>query len=365
METPVILIDADALTAHVAELLHAAGVDVEDARFCAECLVQTSLWGKDSHGVMRVPHYMKRLGSGALNPRPTPQIVRGAGALEVMDADNGPGHLAGRDAMLRAISLAEIHNVGVVGVVKSNHFGAAAVFARLAAERDMVGIAMTNSVPKVIAPGGAKPITGSNPIAIAVPTHGDFPFLLDMSLSAVAGGRLLLAAQNGERIPTDWATDAQGQPTDDPAKAFAGLWLPMGGVKGLGLSYAVDILCGLITGGAFGLGMKSQYSNPTEPSGTGHMMIAINVAAIMDRDELRERMAEFCSAIKSSPMRDPSLEMLIPGERAHRTAEQRRSHGIPLSPDLYDELLALGAAFDVSTTLAPLPQRAFDEDGPA
>lgn len=346
-----IRVDADALLAHVTALFTGAGVGGEDARFWAECLVQTSLWGKDSHGVMRVPHYLERLRAGALNPRPAPEIVRGAGALEVMDADNGPGHLAGRDAMLRAVALAEVHNVGAVGVVRSNHFGAAAVFARLAADRGMIGIAMTNSVPKVVAPGGAKAITGSNPIAVAVPTFGHFPFMLDMSLSAVAGGRLLLAARNKERIPTDWATDAEGRPTDDPATGFAGLWLPLGGVKGLGLSYVVDILSGLITGGAFGLGLKSQYSNPTEPSGTGHMMIAMNVEAIMDRDELGIRMAEFCSAIKSSPMRDGSLEMLIPGERAYRTAEERRLNGILLSPDLYEELSALGA--DLGLTRLP------------
>jgi L-2-hydroxycarboxylate dehydrogenase (NAD+) len=354
METAEVRVDAGALVAHIAALFRTSGVGLEDARFWARCLVQTSLWGKDSHGVMRVPHYLKRLESGALNPRPDPKIVRGSGALEVMDADNGPGHLAGRDAMLRAITLAEAHNVAAVGVANSNHFGAASVFARLAVDRGMIGIAMTNSVPKMVAPGGTKAITGNNPVAIGVPTYGEFPFLLDMSLSAVAGGRLLLAAQKGERIPTDWATDTDGQPTDDPAKAFAGMWLPIGGVKGLGLSYAVDILCGLVNGGTFGLSMKSQYSNPTEPSGTGHMMIAINSDAIMDRDDLRQRMTEFCSAIKSSPMRDASVEMLIPGERAHRTAEERTAHGIPLSQTLYHELLSLAGELGLPTTLVPM-----------
>jgi L-2-hydroxycarboxylate dehydrogenase (NAD+) len=346
-------VDCHSLEAFIARLLGAAGLPGADAAFCARCVVQTSLWGKDSHGVLRIPHYVQRLRDGAINPRPKPVAVRGSGALEVIDGDNGAGFIVGRDAMLRAVDLAKRHNVAAVGVLNSNHFGAAAVYARLAADRGMVGIAMTNSAPKIIAPGGTRPITGSNPIAIGVPTHGAFPFLLDTSLSAVAGGKLLLAAERGEKIPLGLATDDAGRPTDDPAKAFAGFWFPMAGIKGLGLSYAVDILCGLITGGAFGLGMKSQYSDPTEPSGTGHMMIVLNVEAIMSREELTKRLAQFIAAVKSSPVRDESIEMLIPGERAYRTEQDRLTSGVPLPTRVYDALLALGTELDVPDRCFP------------
>jgi LDH2 family malate/lactate/ureidoglycolate dehydrogenase len=356
-------VDAKALESYIAALLGKAGLRDDDALFFARSLVQTTLWGKDSHGVMRVPHYLQRLTSREVNPRPTTQIVRGGGAFEVMDGDNGPGYLVGRDAMLRAVTLAEKSGIGAVGVIESNHFGAAAIYARLAAERGMVGVAMTNSVPKMIAPGGTKPIVGSNPIAIAVPTYGEYPFVLDMSLSAVAGGRLLLAAGKGEKIPPDWATDKRGRPTDDPVEAFAGGWLPAGGVKGLGLAYAVDILCGLITGGAFGPGVKSQYSDPSSRSETAHMMIAINVDCIMDRGEMRERMAEYCATIKSSPLRDSSQEMLVPGERAHRNAQAAESSGIRLHASLYDELVALGEQLELVEELSPLP-RDLDGDRP-
>ena len=351
MDASPTVVDAASLEAYVAALFTHAEVAPDDARWWARSLVQTNLWGKDSHGVMRVPHYVKRLTNGALNARPQTRTVRGGGAFEIMDGDNGPGHLVARDAMLRAVDLARDHNIAAVGVTRSSHFGAAALYARVAADSGMAGIAMTNSVPKVIAPGGAKPITGSNPLAIAVPSYGDFPFMLDMSMSTVAGGRLLMAAQRGERIPMDWATDKHGAPTDDPAAAFSGFWLPAGGVKGLGLSYAVDILCGLITGGAFGLDMKSQFANPTEPSGTGHMVIAINVGAVMSEDELRERMASYFAAIKSSPMVDPNLEMLVPGENAARTARERAELGVPLPASLHDELLALGAEHGIAEQL--------------
>lgn len=355
MKAPEVRVGAPALESFLIEVFRRVGLDEGDARVCAESLVQTNLWGKDSHGVLRAPHYVRRLQSGALNPRPSITTIHGGAALEVLDGDDGPGHVVGRAAMLRAIAMAAEEGVGVVGVRRSSHFGAAAIYARLAADRDMIGIALTNSAAKIIAPGGAQPITGSNPIAVAAPSYGAFPFVLDVSLSALAGGQLLLAAQRGEKIPADVATDAQGQPTDDPAVAFAGYWLPMAGHKGLGLSYAVDILSGLITGAAFGLSMKSQYSDSTEPSGTGHLMMALNLGAIIDRQEFRERMSVFLYSIKSSPMRDDTAAMMVPGERAYHTEQERLSSGIPLPGTLYEELLSLGEDLGLSRGQLPVP----------
>lgn len=333
------------------DLFERAGMVRDDAAFSAHSLVLTNLWGIDSHGVLRTAIYVERLQKGAVNPRPQIKPIRGSLALEVLDGDNGLGFVVGRAAMNRAIELAKQFNVAAVGVIRSNHFGAAALYARLAAERGMIGIAMTNVVPNVVAPGGSKPITGNNPLAIAVPTFGDFPFVLDMSMSAVAGGKLLLAMKKGDKIPLDWATDKEGRPTDDPAAGFAGFLLPMGGYKGLGLSYVVDILSGLITGGVFGDQMKGMYTHPNEPSLTGHFMIAINAMAIIGKDEMQSRMEAFYRRIKASPMWDQKGEMFLPGEIEYRNANQRQRDGIPLPSKLYDELVALGEKLDVANSL--------------
>lgn len=337
-----ILVEHENLERFVAELFERAGLRPDDAAFHAQALVDTNLWGVDSHGVLRVPAYIRRIQSGAVNPRPNVRPLRGSLGLEVLDGDDGPGFLVGRDAMQRAVELAGHYNVGAVGAIRSNHFGATAIYTRLAAEQGMVGIALTNVVPNVVAPGGSRPVVGNNPLSIAVPTYGEFPFVLDISLSAVAGGKLLLASKKGAKIPLDWATDKEGRPTDDPDEAFAGFLLPMGGYKGLGLAYVVDILCGVITGGAFLQGMKGMYKYPGDPSLTGHFMIALNVGAILDREEMQARMAQFAGTIQSSPMWDPNAEMLLPGEIEHRTALKRRSEGIPLPANLYGELLELG-----------------------
>jgi L-2-hydroxycarboxylate dehydrogenase (NAD+) len=347
MDTSNQLIDFQTLTDYLTALFAATGMNQEDAAYCAAALVQTNLWGIDSHGVLRAPIYLQRLQSGALNVTPNIRTIRGGGALELLDGDNGIGFVVGRAAMRRAIALAEQYNVAAVGVVGSNHFGAAGLYARLAAEAGMIGLVMSNVIPNIVAPGGREPITGNNPLAIGLPTWGEFPFVLDISLSNVAGGKLLLASKKGEKIPLDWATDRNGRPTDDPNEAFAGFLLPVGGHKGLGLAYVIDILCGLITGGVFQHDIKSMYKQPDDPSLTGHFMIVINPRLLLPEAELAARMAAFIDTIKRCPTWDDTQELLIPGEIEHRTAVQRRQTGIPIPANLYAELLALGEELGV------------------
>jgi len=347
-----VIIQADALESFVSALFERTDMSRKDAAYCAQCLVQTNLWGIDSHGVLRAPIYIERLRSKAMNPAPNVKKVRGFGALEVLDGDDGMGFIVGRATMARAIELAEQHGISAVGVNRSNHFGAAALFARMATDRGLIGMVMTNVIPNIVAPGGSKPITGNNPIAFGVPTFREFPFMLDISLSNVAGGKLLLAMKKGESIPLDWATDKDGRPTDDPDLAFAGFLLPVGGHKGLGLSYVVDILSGLITGGVFQHEMKSMYKHRDDPSLTSHFMIVINPLAIMSREEMEERMANFYQTIKASPMWDDSREMMLPGEIEYRTAVSRHANGIPLPVNLYNDLVSLGNELGVTETLA-------------
>jgi LDH2 family malate/lactate/ureidoglycolate dehydrogenase len=323
----------------------------EDARTCAEYLVQTNLWGIDSHGVLRVPIYIKRLLSGAMNKAPELQSVNDIGALEVLNGDDGCGYIVGRAAMQRAISKAQTYGIGAVGVTRSNHFGAAALYTTMAAEKGMIGIAMTNVVPNVVAPGGSKPIVGNNPFAVTVPTFGEFPFTLDISLSNVAGGKLLLAIRNGEKIPLDWATDKEGKPTDDPEAGFNGFLLPVGGHKGYGLALVIDLLCGVLTGGAFLHGLKGMYKYPDDPSLTGHFFIAINPLALMEKEVLKERMDDFYRQIKASPMWDSSKEMLMPGEIEYRTEQKRKQEGIALSEELVNELNNLANELGVESQI--------------
>jgi LDH2 family malate/lactate/ureidoglycolate dehydrogenase len=355
MSDNAINVSADTLAVFVSQLFQDAGCSKSDAATMAECLVQSNLWGIDSHGVLRTSKYLDRLRSGGMNTRPEIRVKQGGAGLEVLDADNGPGYIAGKAAMARAVELAKTRNIAAVGIINSNHCGATSLYARMALEHDLIGIAMSNVAPNMAMTGGSRPITGNNPIAVAVPTFGEFPFALDISLSAVAGGKLLVAARNGEEIPLGWATDSDGRPTTDPNAGFEGFLLPVGGHKGFGLSLLVDILCGVITGGAFQHQLKSMYRYPNDPSNTAHFMIAIDPLIFLSKQQLQERMSEFLKTLKESPMWDKNSEMLLPGEIEFRTEQERRRNGIPLPAALYAELEALGNELKLDAVLEPPP----------
>lgn len=344
-------VSADSLEAFVRQVFVNAGCHPSGAAIMAQCLVQTNLWGIDSHGVLRVGKYLDRLRSGSMNGAPRIRTLQTGAALEVLDADNGSGYVAGQAAMARAIELAKEKNIAAVGIINSNHCGATSLYARMALDHDMIGIAMSNVAPNMVMTGGSRPITGNNPIAVAIPTFGEFPFVLDISLSAVAGGKLLVAAKNGEEIPIGWATDKDGRPTTDPKAGFDGFLLPMGGHKGFGLSLLVDILCGVITGGSFQHELKSMYRYPNDPSNTAHLMLVIDPLVFLSKEQLRQRMSDFTKTVKESPMWDKSAEMLLPGELEYRKEQERRREGIPIAPALYEELSAFGKELNVDAAL--------------
>ena len=351
MNATPINVTANSLEEFVTEIFKKAGCNSNDARTISNCLVQTNLWGIDSHGVLRVAKYLDRLRTGGMNANPDIQSRKTAPGLEVLDADNGSGYVAATAAMNRAIGLAKKGNIAAVAAINSNHCGATSLYARMAIEHGMIGIAMSNVAPNMVMTGGSKPITGNNPIAVAVPTFGEFPFVLDISLSAVAGGKLLVAAKNGEEIPLGWATDKQGRPTTDPQAGFEGFLMPLGGHKGFGLSLLVDILCGVITGGSFQHELKSMYRYPKDPSNTAHLMIVINPLVLMTKEQLQERMRDFIATLKESPLWDPDDEMLLPGEIEYRKERERRQGGIPLPGQLFDDLEKLGTEMELNAKL--------------
>lgn len=352
MATAAVNVSAESLLHFTSAAFRAAGCSDADAATVARCLVQTNLWGIDSHGVLRLPDYLGRLRRGAVAARPQMRTVRSAAGLEVLDAGNASGFVAATAAMTRAIELARAGNIAAVGVINSNHCGAAALYARMAVEQGLIGIAMSNVAPNMVTDGVSAPVTGNNPIAIAIPTFGEFPLVLDISLSAVAGGKLLAAAAKGEQIPLGWATDREGRPTTDPKVGFDGFLLPLGGHKGFGLSLVVDILCGLVTGGSFQHHLKSMYRYPDDPSRTAHMMLVINPLAFMPRDQLAGRFCEFIDTIKRTPRWEQG-ETLVPGEIEYRMELERRRSGIPLPRSLYERLAPLAAETGIDPALVP------------
>ena len=334
------------------EMYSAAGLSGEDASFCARCAVQTNLWGVDSHGILRTPIYVERIRNGAIKSRPDIRSLKGEGkALELMDGDAGHGFVVGRAGIERAIEKAKQYGVSAVVVKNSNHFGAASLYARMAADQGLVSLVTTNVGPNIGMKGNKKPSTGNNPIAMAAPLSGDYPFSLDISLSAVAGGKLLLASKKGEKIPTNWAVTKDGLETDDPDEGFKGFLLPVGMHKGFGLSMFVDIVTGVLSGGAFHNEIKSMYKAKEDPSLTCHLFSVFDPKVFMEEREFIERMDTLRQKIKETPMVDPEDEQLIPGELEWKTEQQRRAEGLPVPGELIQDLNKLAEELELDSRL--------------
>ena len=339
-------IPARTLSLFISRLYEKAGMEPEDAAYHAQALVTASLRGVDSHGVMRTSAYLKRIENGAINLHPRMRYEKDARALQVMDADGASGYIAGREAMKRAIELAKTYSLGMVLVKNSNHFGAAALYADMAVQEGMLGFSTTNVKPGMTAPGAAGNVAGNNPFAVGIPTYCDFPFMLDMALSVVAGGKLKMAIAKGEKIPLDWATDKDGNPTDDPQAGFDGYFLPLGGFKGLGMAYAIDILCGVMTGGAFQNHIKNMFKDPADPSRTCHMFLAVDLKQLMGEEEIRDRMTEYRDYIRSIPTVS-GKPLILPGELEESCRKERERDGIPMPETLVKEFLEMAERYGV------------------
>jgi LDH2 family malate/lactate/ureidoglycolate dehydrogenase len=342
----IIKIEAGELRQFCHKVLIKVGLTAGDAEIVADSLVQANLRGVDTHGVMRLPIYVKRMRMGLIAVRPRMELHRTGPATALFDGGNGPGQVVTLRAMEEAIKLAHEAGVGLVAIKNSNHFGAAAYFAMRAIKEGMIGIALSHAEADMIPFGGRKPCLGTNPLAVAIPAGEELPIVLDMATSIVAMGNVLLAAKEGRPIPEGWAVDAEGNPTTDSKKARA--VRPVGGPKGYGLAVIIDVLSALLSGAAFGVHINRMYDNFTEPQAIGHFVGALDISRYVPLEEFKRRIDQMIREIKSTPPAEGFVEVLLPGEPEFKTEERRLREGIPLSREVYTELATLGEELGVS-----------------
>jgi LDH2 family malate/lactate/ureidoglycolate dehydrogenase len=259
--------------------------------------------------------------------------------------------LVGQDAMARAIRLAGRFGTGTVVVRNSNHYGAAGIHCELAAARGMIGLSTSNGEACLPPWGGRRPFFSNNPFALAAPTRA-VPVVVDFATSIAARGHIMLARQTGTPIPEGWALDAEGRPTTDPAAA--GSLLPIAGPKGYGLAMALEILCGLLGGGAYGPGVKSLFANWREPTGTTHFFQAIDPGAFLPRRAFLARMDEMVAQVAADARAEGTETIRVPGQRRHRLRAERRRDGIPLHPRIVEELEGVAREVGTRAHLRPL-----------
>jgi LDH2 family malate/lactate/ureidoglycolate dehydrogenase len=299
---------------------------------------------------MLVPMYVDRLRAGSVSTVARGELVVDAGAIGVIDAGNALGILTGDQAMALAVDRAHELGAGIVVVRHAFQFGAASRYAEAAAREGMIGIAAANTRPMMPAPGGARPVVGNNPLAIAAPRAGGDPIVLDMALSEAALGKIRLAAAEGQAIPATWATDADGRPTTDPQAAIAGMLLPAGGVKGFGLAFMIDVLTGALSGGASGSRVRGLYADPSVPNDCSHFFAAIDPDAFDSREQFGSSVAMLADEVLASPTVAGAPPVRLPGQHAEARRAGGRAGGVALDPSVLRALEEIAAEYGLATT---------------
>ena len=323
----------------VTDVLCALNMARDEAEVVARAMADADLRGVYTHGVAQLPGYVEQLRSGGFNPRPKIKVLSETASTALVEGDGGMGHLVGVRAMEVAIPKARETGTAWVGVRGSRHWGAAAYYATLALEYDMIGLALTVGVGNCMVPwGGLDVIVGNNPLAIAVPAAKEPPVVLDMATSVMARGKVAIAAKNKEQIPLGWALDKDGKPTTDAVAAYEGSMLPIGGYKGYGLSVIVALLTGGLTGGAIGSELKGFFDLPCN---NAHLVGAIRIDSFMPAAKFRARVDWYVRELKQSRRAEGIKRIYVPGEIEYETAQRQLREGITLRPVVEQEVIAL------------------------
>ena len=336
-------VTAETLHALCLEALGRAGVTPKHAEIVADVLVTTDTWGVFTHGTKLLRDYVKRVRAGGLRVDAEPHVVASGPAWSIVDGESCLGHVTSTFAMLDAIERAKKSGIAYVGVRNSCHFGAAGYYAWLAAKAGLIGISMANDIPSVAAAGSRRCVTGSNPIAYAVPVGAGDPILLDIAISTVAGGKVYAAYQRGEPIPDNWIIDSEGRPSTDSSLYPASAALaPMANHKGYGIALLIESLSGLLTGASVTWQVGSWiWGDATKPTDHGAAFIAIDIASIMPPAEFEARVTRLADEIHQSPTADGVERVLLPGEREWNLRRKALAQGIDLPSDVVGKLAGL------------------------
>ena len=335
-----IRVDAAGLNEFATAVYAGAGMPEADARLLADTLVQSDLWGHQSHGVLRLGWYLERLRNKVMDPLTKPEFVVDAGAMAVIDGHDGVGHVLTMLATREAVKRAKQHGIAAVGVRMSNHFGTCMYYTRIGALEGCVMLLTTNGGPAMAPWGGRKKIIGTNPWSVATPAGKHPPFLMDMANTGVARGKIYLAHNKRQPIPEGWAIDKDGAPTTDPQAAIEGIVLPMAGHKGYAIAMMVDVLSGVLTGSGFLSDVHSPYKT-AEKSNCGHFMIAVNIEALQPLAQFNARMEQYIAELKSVPLAKGHDEVFYPGEIEANNDIANRRDGLLLPADTLENLASI------------------------
>lgn len=343
----VLIRPADWLKRTLVSLSEAGGMSSNGAANFADALWEANLRGVETHGVRRLEPYLERIAEGGVDPRAEPEIEHRAGLL-LVDGNNGVGHHVAAVAADRAAELARETGVALALICNSNHFGFAGYYATRIAAKGCIGLATSNGQMMIAPPGGLEALFSNNPVAIAAPIEADEFLELDLATSVTSRAKIAMAAERGEPIVMGLATDAEGRDTTDARAAVEGNLLPMGGEKGFAFLFALEVLTGILSGGAYADQISSKEFAPSTPEKLSQLVAAIDIELCLGLDRFSRRLQDMIGRLKGSRLKADAPPVRYPGQRRWKLRNQRLKEGVPLAVDEYKQLLAVGLSYGLS-----------------
>jgi (2R)-3-sulfolactate dehydrogenase (NADP+) len=313
--------------------LERAGAHPKMADAAARHLVRAEEHGLPTHGMSRVPFYCAMLRNGRADGAAHPAMVADRAGACLIDNGDGLPYVSVEWAVAEVIQRARRNGVAFAGIRNSAHVGVLGIHLLPVAEAGLTGLAFTNSPAAIPAWGGKKALFGTNPVAAVFPREGRTPIVIDLALTTVVRGRIMMAMRKGERIPEGWALDRHGRPTTDPKEAIEhGSLFPIGGAKGAMLALMFELICASLTGAAIGPEADSFFSEQGNRPRIGQAFLAIDPAALAGRQKFNERVETVVATMLSDP------EVRLPGARRFAAEQAARASGIEIPGDLLAQL---------------------------
>ncbi len=340
---------ASELAAFIGRAFVAAGLPATDAETLAQLMVEADLRGSDTHGVIRLPLYVRRIRAGGVNAKPDIHTVSDRPSAALIDGDNGMGHLVMRRAADLAIDKAKATGIGWVGARMSNHAGPAALYVTMPLKHDMIGLYFAVGSNNHLPPwGGSESLLGTNPMAVAVPAGREPPIVLDMAPTVAAYGKVRLKAQRGEQMPVGWMIDKEGKPLTDPKRADEGHLLPIGDYKGYGLCLIIGLLAGALNRAAIGRQVIDFVKESGRATNTGQAIAALAIETFMPVVEFKRAVDQLIHDIRNSRRLRGVERIWLPGEQSHAKLLDRRAHGVPMPKALRESLDAVARDLNIA-----------------
>ena len=335
MKTPV-------LKKQVIKIFQKFGLSKDHALISTNALINAELVGAYGHGLSRLKMYCDRISKKVINPKPKIKIKKISSSITHIDADNSIGFVAADIGIKQAIINAKKTGIGLVGIKNSGHYGLSGYYAEQAVKKNLIVLCFTNAPPAIAPHGSRKKLFGTNPICFGSPTSSKIPFILDTSVSEINRGKIRVAAKTGKKIPAGVALDKFGKPTTNAKKALLGVQLPLGGFRGSGLAWMVDILSGVMTGANHGGKVRDPFDDFKGPQNVGHLFMAVKPNIFIGSNYIK-RIKENIRIIKKLPKIKGVKEINFPGEGTKKRYKKNMKKNIPIPKSIMEDLKKLNA----------------------